>query len=93
MFFEKIQLINRIAQIPQKNNNYSNDKNMISEIALVFWCLSKLQTRQEFLAKNFNHTVTEKSKDWEGISKIIQIGYSDDSDNWILEYITNKTEK
>ena len=92
MFSKKIQLINRIAQTPQKNNKYSNDKNMISEIALVFWCLSKLQTREKFLAKNFSHTVTEESKDWEGISKIIQIVYSADSDNWILEYITNKTK-
>ena len=61
MFSEKIQLIDRIAQIPQKNK-YSNDENMISEIALVFWCLSKLQTRQKFLAKNFSHTVTEESR-------------------------------
>ena len=92
MFSEKIQLINRIAQSPQKNNKYSDDKNMISEIALVFWCLSKLQTRQKFLAKNLQPHVTEESTDWEGISKIIQIVYSADCDNWILEYITNKTK-
>ena len=79
-------------QIPRKNKKYSNDKKIISEIALVFWCLSKLQTRKEFLAKNFTHTVTEKSKVWEGISKIIQIGYSADSDNVILEYITKKNQ-
>ena len=62
MFSEKSQLINRIAQILQKNNKCSNDKNMISETALVFWCLSKLQTRLEFLAKNLSHNLTEKTQ-------------------------------
>ena len=38
------------------------------------------------------HTVPEKSKDWDGISKVIQIRSSADSDNVILEYITNKTK-
>ena len=93
MISEKIQLIEINAQIPRKNslltlNKDSKDKNMISEIALVFCVFLNYKK----LAKNFIHIVTEKRTAWEGISKIIQIGYSADSDNVILEYITNKTK-
>ena len=61
MISEKIQLIEINAQIPRKNilstlNKDSKDKNMISEIALVF-CVF-LNYKQ--LAKNFIHIVTEK---------------------------------
>ena len=62
MISEKIQLIEINAQIPRKNslstlNKDSNDKNMISEIVLVFSVF--LNWKQ--LAKNFMHIVTEKS--------------------------------
>ena len=62
MFSEKIQLINRIAQSPQKNNKYSDDKNMISEIALVFWCLSKLQQDKNFLQKSSATLLLKKAQ-------------------------------
>ena len=62
MISEEIQLIEINVQIPRKNslsnlNNDSKDKNMISEIALVF----SVFLNYEQLAKNFTHIVTEKT--------------------------------
>ena len=74
-------------------NKDSKNKNMISEIALVFWCLSRLQKDKNLLQQTSSTLLLKKAQSvCEGISKIIQIGYSANSDNVIPKYITNKTK-
>ena len=61
MFYDNIQGKNSSPTL----NKHSKDQNMISETALVFWCLSKLQPYNQdntFWGEIFISIVTEISR-------------------------------